>query len=115
MARAEEADAAVDAGGGRHRDMQARLDEGCVADVGVDRAGSVQSGGHLAVVLSASVDENARVVAFELDSPAGPRTNVYYVKCAFSLRIAKYAANTKCKRRVMFYESVKSVTSKNEK
>jgi hypothetical protein len=28
--------------------MQARLDEGCVADVGVDRAGSVQSGGHLA-------------------------------------------------------------------
>ena len=79
MARAEEADAAVDARGGRHRDMQARLDEGCVADVGVDRAGSVQSGGHLAVVLSASVDENARVVAFELDSPAGPRTNVYYV------------------------------------
>ena len=48
MAGAEEADAAVDAGGGRHRDMQARLDEGCVEDVGVDRAGSVQSGGHLA-------------------------------------------------------------------
>ena len=54
MAGAEEADAAVDAGGGRHRDLQARLDEGCVADVGVDRAGSVQSGGHLAVVATRS-------------------------------------------------------------
>ena len=54
MAGAEEANAAVDARGGRHRDMQARLDEGCVADVGVDRAGSVQSGGHLAAVATRS-------------------------------------------------------------
>lgn len=81
MAGAEEADAAVDAGGGRHRDMQARLDEGCVEDVGVDRAGSVQSGGHLARwwLQDLSVVLERSGCGFRAGLPAGPRTNVYHV------------------------------------
>ena len=100
MAGAEEADAAVDAGGGRHRDMQARLDEGCVEDVGVDRAGSVQSGGHLARwwLQDLSVVLERSGCGFRAGLTSWADDECILCQCAFSLRIAKYAANTKWKR-----------------